>query len=92
MIGGKTLKDTLSNFGKTNLQQANKKLDTFKQYSDIKNLTQKEADDMLTQEVKKQKQNGTFDFQKLQQQVDLLKEYLPEKDFLALQKLLQSLK
>lgn len=66
--------------------------DVLKQYENIKNMSQSEAQNQLFNEVLKQKQNGTFNFEGLANQVESLKGYLPEKDYINLQKLLESLR
>lgn len=45
-------------------------------YNEYKDLPNDELLKSLFQEVQKQKQNGTFDFLKLQKSVDLIKPYL----------------
>ncbi len=66
--------------------------DVIREYDKIKNMSQNEAQNNLMAEVLNQKQNGTFDFQKLASQVESLKGYLPEKDFENLKGMLESLK
>lgn len=89
------MKQTLSSFSKEKLQEHNNAIqeeDIKNEYEKIKDLSQQEASNRLMQEVMRQKQNGSFDFDKLAQQVDALKGYLPQKDFESLQKLLQTLR
>ena len=104
VLGG-YMKNTLSGFGKVNLQQNsasskpnndvnlnNINKDIMQEYDKIKDLSQEEASNRLYQEVFKQKQNGSFDFNALQNQVEGLKGYLPEKDYQNLKRILQTLK
>ena len=90
------MKSTLSDFSKVELNKNKENTTTGKivheQYDKIKNLSQSEASSMLMNEVFRQKQNGTFDFEGLSRQVESLKGYLPEKDYQNLQRMLASLK
>ncbi len=79
------------NFNNPNISSSVEQ-DVLKQYENIKNMSQGEAQNQLFNEVLKQKQNGTFNFEGLSQQVESLKGYLPEKDYTNLRKLLESLR
>lgn len=90
------MKRSLSDFSNVNLNEnKSQKMtqdDVIKEYDKIKNLSQDEAKSQLMNEVFKQKQNGTFNFQNLSAQVDGLKGYLPEKDYQNLKRMLESLR
>lgn len=85
----------LSNFGEQTInfkatQEPSK--DVMQEYDKLKNLSHEEASAKLYQEVYKQKQNGTFDFENLSRQVEGLKSFLPEKDFANLKRILETLR
>ena len=96
------MKRTLSGFSEVDLkeqgnakrttQSSVKQEDVVKEYDKIKNLSQEEAQKLLFNEVFRQKQNGTFNFEALSAQVEGLRGYLPEKDFQNLKRMLESLR
>ena len=97
-IGG-LMKGSLSGFGNKELKKENdiKKTnisqeDVYNEYDKIKNMSQAEAQSQLFSEVLRQKQNGTFNFEALSNQVESLRGYLPEKDFQNLQRMLENLR
>ena len=95
-IGG-FMKGCLSEFKSQGKQDNNMFQNDFdsnvmNEYNNIKNLSQEEASKKLYEEVFKQKQNGSFDFNQLVKQVDGLKGYLPEQDFQNIKRILDTLK
>ena len=90
------MKKSLSSFGDEKLEKEkvhiNEQDSIMQEYYKIKNLSQQEAQNQLFSEVLKQKQNGTFNFNALSQQVETLKNYLPEKDYQNLKRMLENLK
>ncbi len=90
-IKGKNINSRVDNNINSKLN-SNIQDDVLKQYENIKNMSQSEAQNQLFNEVLKQKQNGTFNFEGLSKQVESLKGYLPEKDYNNLKKLLESLR
>lgn len=83
---------SLSEFSNKNLEQNDGGKQVYQNYEKISSLSHDEAHTMLQAEVLRQKQNGTFDFEALQKQVRALENYLPEKDYKNLLKLLQTLR
>ncbi len=101
------MRNSLSSFGEQNIKREEKQAnvnsnanfynasvqdDVMSEYNKIKNLSQEEATAKLYQEVFKQKQNGSFDFNNLLSQVEGLRGYLPEKDFENLKRMLNTLR
>lgn len=106
-VGG-CMKSTLSGFSKVDLndknasnkeekgqsfaEESNINKNVYDEYNKIKNLSEQEAQARLMNEVFKQKQNGSFDFEALSRQVEGLKGYLSEKDFVNLKRMLDNLR
>lgn len=90
------MKKSLWDFGEQDLNKRVKdeevQEDIYREYDKIKNMSESQAQSKLMEEVFKQKQNGTFDFNALANQVESLKGYLPEKDYLNLKGMLENLK
>lgn len=87
----------LSDFNKrldTKTQTSNnvEENDIVKEYNKIKDLSQQEINAKLFDEVAKQKRDGTFDYQKLQQMVENLKGGLSEQDYKNVKRMLELLK
>ncbi len=93
------MKGSLSSFSSNKNSQENKDCcgDNIKQkvldeYENIKNLSQDEASQRLYEEVFKQKQSGSFNFNELEKQVDSLQGYLSAKDFQNIKRILYTLR
>ena len=87
----------LSDFNKqldTKTQTSNnvEENDIVKEYNKIKDLSQQEINAKLFDEVAKQKRDGTFDYQKLEQMVENLKGGLSEQDYKNVKRMLELLK
>ena len=87
----------LSDFNKqldTKTQTSNnvEENDIVKEYNKIKDLSQQEINAKLFDEVAKQKRDGTFDYQKLEQMVENLKGGLSEQDYKNVKRMLERLK
>ena len=87
----------LSDFNKqlnTKTQTSNNVEENYivKEYNKIKDLSQQEINAKLFDEVAKQKRDGTFDYQKLEQMVENLKGGLSEQDYKNVKRMLELLK
>lgn len=87
----------LSDFNKqfdTKTQTSNnvEENDIVKEYNKIKDLSQQEINAKLFDEVAKQKRDGTFDYQKLEQMVENLKGGLSEQDYKNVKRMLELLR
>lgn len=61
-------------------------------YDEFKGMNKEELNSKLFEEVSRQKQNGTFDFQSLSNMVESLRGSLPEGDYNNLKRILESLR
>lgn len=61
-------------------------------YDKYKNMNKQELDAALLQEVARQKQNGSFDYNALEGMVESLRGSLPENDYNNIKRILESLK
>ena len=61
-------------------------------FNEYKNLSHDELSNELFKEVARQKNQGTFDYQKLNSMVESLKGALPEESFNNMKRILESLK
>ena len=87
----------LSDFNKqldTKTQTSNNVEENYivKEYNKIKDLSQQEINAKLFDEVAKQKRDGTFDYQKIEQMVENLKGGLSEQDYKNVKRMLELLK
>ena len=57
-----------------------------------KDMSSSQLNQTLFEEVAKQKANGNFDYQGLEQMVDSMKSFLPAQEFEKVKRLLESLK
>ena len=89
------MKSSFSNFCKENKskEQENKKKETLQgTYDDLKNLSSDELTQKLYSEVKKQKENGEFDFEALRENVERLKMFLPQENYENIKNMLEKIK
>ncbi len=86
----------LSQFqGKENKENAQKQAtegDIKAKFDQYKNMSQEELNDTLFQEVARQKQAGTFDYEGLSRMVGSLKGALPPQDYENIKRLLDGLR
>lgn len=92
IMGGK-----MSNFssfckenGKKNQNYENK--DIKQTYEELKGLGEDELSQKLFEEVKKQKQEGTFDYEGLAKNLEMMKAFLPNETYLNMKNLLEKIK
>ena len=79
----------LSNF-KTEKENQQEKL--MNKYNEYKNMSESQLSGELLKEVQRQKNNGTFDYEKLEKMVESLKDNLPEENYNNIKRILQSIK
>ena len=61
-------------------------------YDEFKGMDREELNNKLFEEVARQKQNGTFDYDALSKMIETLRGSLPENDYNNLKRILESLK
>ena len=61
-------------------------------YDEFKGMGREELNNKLFEEVARQKQNGTFDYDALSKMIETLRGSLPENDYNNLKRILESLK
>jgi len=61
-------------------------------YEELKNLSNDELTSRLYNEVAKQKSNGTFDYNMLNNSVESIKGYIPTETYENIKRMLESLK
>ena len=66
--------------------------DILTQYNNLKDLPKEELNSRLFDEVAKQKKEGTFDFEKLENMVESLKSGLSDEDYNNVKRMLNLLK
>ncbi len=86
------------NFSKFCEEGVNKKKEKLKKetiqetYDDLKDLSYDELTDRLYSEVKKQKENGEFDINALQENVERLKMFIPHETYMNMKNMIEKLK
>lgn len=61
-------------------------------YEELKGLSSEELMERLSNEIKGQKLNGTFDYQTLRASVEKIREYLPSQTYENMIRIIESLK
>ena len=61
-------------------------------YEELKGLGEDELSQKLFEEVKKQKQEGTFDYEGLAKNLEMMKAFLPNETYLNMKNLLEKIK
>lgn len=61
-------------------------------YDDLKDLSHDELTERLYREVKKQKENGEFDINALQENVERLKMFIPQDTYMNMKNMIEKLK
>lgn len=79
----------LSNF---NSETENQQEELMNKYNEYKNMSESQISGELFKEVQRQKNNGTFDYEKLEKMVESLKDNLPEENYNNIKRILQSIK
>ena len=62
------------------------------QYNELKDASQQELFEKLSQEVLSQKKNGTFDYKALVSAIEKMKDFLPEQTYKNMLQVLEKLK
>lgn len=62
------------------------------QYNELKDASQQELFEKLSQEVLSQKKNGTFDYKALVSAIEKMKDFLPEQTYKNMLQVLENLK
>ncbi len=78
--------------GQTNTQKQASEKDIKEKFDQYKDMSQAELNNTLFEEVARQKQAGTFDYDGLSRMVDSLKGALPPQDYENIKRLLESLR
>ncbi len=66
--------------------------DMMGKYNELKDLSEDDLTRKLFEETSRQKQEGTFDYEKLSSTLDSLKGYLPEENYKKMKSILENLK
>ena len=69
-----------------------KEEDLKRAYNELKDLDQNSLAARLAEEVKRQKESGTFNFELLSQSVESMRMFLPQESYLSLKNLLENIK
>ena len=82
----------IKNDGKRVEQQAKAEKSVEEQYNELKDSSQEELFQRLSQEVLSQKKNGTFDYNGLVLAIEKMKDFLPEQTYKNMMQVLETLK
>ncbi len=66
--------------------------DLKKAYDELKDLDSKSLAARLSEEVKRQKNNGTFNYQMLLESVESMRMFMPQESYISLKNLLENIK
>ena len=77
---------------KQNNKEDKKQEDLMGQYNDLKDLSQDDLTRKLFEETTRQKQEGTFDYEKLSSTLNSLSMYMPKENFEKMKSILERLK
>lgn len=85
----------LSDFNNSSTRQsdsASSNDDLMSKYNELKDLSQDDLSKTLLEEVKRQKQNGTFNYQQIASTMESLKGFIPSENYENMKRILDSFK
>ncbi len=81
----------ISDFKQSNKEEK-KSDDIMEQYNELKDLSQDDLTRKLYEETSRQKQAGTFDYEKLSSTLESLSMYMPKENYEKMKSILERLK
>lgn len=77
---------------KENTQKPSAEEELKKTYAELKDLDSNSLAARLSEEVKRQKNSGTFNYELLRQSVESMRMFLPQESYISLKNLLENIK